>query len=137
MKGRDAAAAASGALLTMFWIAQAVSLFGDRLNNFFRGTMNLNSLSMPTPAGCSATGDAGNNGSLDGGSGGSDSWTSWSDSFVSSTDGGGWKPKYTGDHSSCDCRVGSAPAKGGEGAGLLLLLLLLARAGRVVRRRGS
>lgn len=32
--GRTAAAAISGGLLTAFWTAQAISLFGDRLNNF-------------------------------------------------------------------------------------------------------
>lgn len=32
--GAESAAAISGALLTAFWAAQAVSLFGDRLNNF-------------------------------------------------------------------------------------------------------
>ncbi len=32
--GGVAAAAMSGGLFTMFWVAQAVSLFGDRLNNF-------------------------------------------------------------------------------------------------------
>lgn len=33
-RGRTAAAAISGGLMTAFWTAQAVSLFGDRLNNF-------------------------------------------------------------------------------------------------------
>ena len=31
---RPAVEAISGGLFTAFWVAQAVSLFGDRLNNF-------------------------------------------------------------------------------------------------------
>jgi len=111
-------------------------VIGDRLTDFFSGSMELESVTMPGPAGCNPS-DAGPPApSPDGGppefptpDGGTGAWP---DGLFSADSGIPYKPRPS-EPSACDCNVGSSAAPGLGSLGLLpvlLLLLLLRSRGR-------
>jgi MYXO-CTERM domain-containing protein len=85
---------------------------GDRLTSDFSGSMDINSVSMPTPAGCTAQ--------LDGGPTADRKLTSWD---LYSPEAGRRNPPSD---SGCACAVHQGPRPAGPLAGLLVLLLGLA-----------
>lgn len=109
-------------------------VIGDRLTDFFSGNMELESVTMPGPTGCSPQADAGAppapspspDGAPpelltpDGGAGG------WSDGLFGADSGIPYTPR-PGEPSACDCNVGSSAASGSHAVLPALLLLLLLR----------